>query len=158
MQGNVTISYQEMAASPWRALGTTRTSILFVACAVWISCLAFYVVRMKRRRPTRQRADRSRRNEEQQISKALQTIVDLQSPQSFSRTHSLALSGGSRYSLSSRATSPAARGGGGEGGGVVSHGHVDLEIVRNFEYTSSEDEYETRSGEVRIYIFICKYI
>jgi len=150
VQGNVTISYQEMAASPWRALGTTRTSILFVACAVWISCLAFYVVRMKRRLPTRQRADRSRRNEEQKISKALQTIVDLQSPQSFSRTHSLALSGGSRYSLCSRSTSPAARAGGGEGG---SHGHVDLEIVRNFEYTSSEDEYETRSGEVRIYIF-----
>ena len=84
--------------------------------------------------------------------------MDLQSPQSFSRTHSLALSGGSRYSLSSRATSPAARGGGGEGGAVVSHGHLDLEIVRNFEYTSSEDEYETRSGEVRIYIFIHIYI
>ena len=70
-------------ANPWGELGTTRTTVIFVTCGVWITCLWLHTRRLHL--ATRERADSTRepaRSPAYMVSKSLQTIVDVSLPQS----------------------------------------------------------------------------
>ena len=75
-------------ANPWDELGTTRTTVIFVTCGLWITCLWLHTKRMQL--AMRERPDSIRepaRSPPYMVSKSLQTIVDASLPQSDDHTH-----------------------------------------------------------------------
>jgi len=70
-------------ANPWDELGPTRTTVIFVTCGVWITCLWLHTRRLHL--AMREHADSTRepgRSPQYMVSKSLQTIVNVSLPQS----------------------------------------------------------------------------